>query len=557
VNGERLTVPPWQGWNWFLLLLALAVPVFFAGLGARELWEPDEPRVAGVITEMAVSGNSLFQSLNGEPFLEQPPLHAWLSVAGVKIFGLNNIGVRAASALCALCGCAALFGLVYAMRRCALSAFLSGAMLCFSAGYWSIGKRVVVDMPLCLFIILALLTFHMLANAKSLRAQILWLPLFALALGGGLMTKGLVALAVPLPALAVWLAADKNFSLKIWFFLAAGAALSFVPCLIWIKALWDASGYEAVRTVAWVNNFGRFLGSHKEHGAPFYYYFEHLPLKLLPWTVFLPFACLWHWRVFKGADKKQRSDSVFLFCWLLVPFLILSASSGKRPVYLLPLEPASAAICGVAVAAALKNAADRSKFLFSIPALIMTALMPAGVVGLAVYSKVKGMGGHWAAWAAVFIAVAALSAAAIRFYLRGRPMPAAVAAVFAAAFLYMSVDAGLMPVWDAKKSLRPIFEQCRVLEQGKGHRVVLYVPPERISGAAVYYLGRTVPEFAKEADLAEHLRLHPDAVVVAEEKALENIKNLLPLQVFKTGKNKYAVSVVSELKVINKPQNGG
>src|ERR1700680_4168333 len=57
-----------------LLLLAL--------LGCnRGLWTPDEPREAEISREMALSP-AVIPTLNGQRFIEKPPLYSWM-VAGV------------------------------------------------------------------------------------------------------------------------------------------------------------------------------------------------------------------------------------------------------------------------------------------------------------------------------------------------------------------------------------------------------------------------------------------------------------------------------------------
>jgi 4-amino-4-deoxy-L-arabinose transferase-like glycosyltransferase len=39
------------------------------------LWRPDEPQVAGVSAEMAYQKDFVASRLNGQPFLEKPPLY--------------------------------------------------------------------------------------------------------------------------------------------------------------------------------------------------------------------------------------------------------------------------------------------------------------------------------------------------------------------------------------------------------------------------------------------------------------------------------------------------
>ena len=55
--------------------LAATVVLFLVGLGNHGLWGFHEPYVAGIIREMASSGDWVVPTLNGHPYLEKPPLY--------------------------------------------------------------------------------------------------------------------------------------------------------------------------------------------------------------------------------------------------------------------------------------------------------------------------------------------------------------------------------------------------------------------------------------------------------------------------------------------------
>src|SRR5450631_4378413 len=81
-----------------LLLLAL--------LGCnRGLWTPDEPREAEISREMALSPG-VIPTLNGERFIEKPPLYYWLVAATYRISG--GPSVLAARAVSVAAGLATL-----------------------------------------------------------------------------------------------------------------------------------------------------------------------------------------------------------------------------------------------------------------------------------------------------------------------------------------------------------------------------------------------------------------------------------------------------------------
>ena len=62
----------------FLALLLLALAILPAGLPRLDLYESTEPREAGVSAGMLQDNDYLLPRLNGQPFLEKPPLSYWL-----------------------------------------------------------------------------------------------------------------------------------------------------------------------------------------------------------------------------------------------------------------------------------------------------------------------------------------------------------------------------------------------------------------------------------------------------------------------------------------------
>jgi 4-amino-4-deoxy-L-arabinose transferase-like glycosyltransferase len=88
---ERLHLP---------LLALLAAVLFSVNLGGYDLWPADEPRYAQVAREMLDSGNWLSPTVNGESYLEKPPLLFWSQALVSLPFGdINECTARVPSAL--------------------------------------------------------------------------------------------------------------------------------------------------------------------------------------------------------------------------------------------------------------------------------------------------------------------------------------------------------------------------------------------------------------------------------------------------------------------------
>ena len=65
----------------FLWIIFVALPI-----GNRGLWNPDEPRYLQVAWEMSQTGSYLVPVMNGELYMEKPPLFFWLTILASKAF---------------------------------------------------------------------------------------------------------------------------------------------------------------------------------------------------------------------------------------------------------------------------------------------------------------------------------------------------------------------------------------------------------------------------------------------------------------------------------------
>lgn len=525
--------------KYFIIMVIFAFCVFFLGLGARDLWGGDEPRVAGISSEMTFDGKWLAPHLNGKPFLEQPPLYYWSNALSFKIFGYSSSATKLPSALAAFLGVMAVFMLVKAMKYSNLAALLSGVMLATSAQYWRYGRKCMVDMFLCAFIIIAMTAFYKLCSSDKTKNKISWYLLFILALGGAIFSKGLIGLAIPSSALFFWLLVDdiydkRKFNFSRWIFLFSGALLCFIPVGIWLYFLYRDFGFDAFYTVTWHNNLGRFIGSHPDHKEPFYYYLLKLPEQLQPWTVLLPFAVIFH---FIRAKKEKTANSWFMLCWLLIPYLMLSIAAGKRQVYVLPLYAAEAIMIGTMLAMCLEGRVKlpwkiNYPLIAKIFAIALTAALGVGGIvfaGIVFYC-------HETFVALFFPAVMLLAAlCSWRFMSKSKIGAVALALLVALAATYIAVDTVLFRINNAKQSYQPLFEWCRA-EIDSGKKLYLYAPTERISGGAVFYLGSRMPGLSLSAQTIE-----ANAIVLTEDSNLEKLKDhgYVTLKFFEIKKDKY------------------
>src|SRR5713101_4658227 len=137
-----------NGRSW-LLLLAVPALLLYPCLSFL-LFEPDEGRYAEIPREMMVRGEWVVPYLQGEPYLDKPPLLYWAVIGSYTICGVHDWSARLVPAL-AIHGCILL---TYAFGRRALgerAGFWGALLLSLAPGFVSIGRLLILDGLLSFF----------------------------------------------------------------------------------------------------------------------------------------------------------------------------------------------------------------------------------------------------------------------------------------------------------------------------------------------------------------------------------------------------------------------
>ena len=178
-----------------LLLLFVPALLLYPCL-SFPLFEPDESRYAEIPREMIQHGDWITPRLQGEPYLEKPPLLYWLTAVSFQLFGVHDWAARLPPAL-AVHGC--ILVLYFLGRRGfgEATAFRGALMLSLAPGFMSIGRLLLIDGVLTFCTTLALFSAFEAVRGSRLRWG--WWLLSAVACGLGVLSKGPVALALLAP----------------------------------------------------------------------------------------------------------------------------------------------------------------------------------------------------------------------------------------------------------------------------------------------------------------------------------------------------------------------
>ena len=135
-DGPAIEALPPKG---AFLLLGLTLLLLLLRLGSLPLVGPDEPRYARVAVEMHRAHALVVPTLQGEPWLEKPPLYYWIAGAAFSFLGETEVAARLPSVLATLLlvGATALFGARLYGKKTGLHAgfILATSLLPFAYGH--------------------------------------------------------------------------------------------------------------------------------------------------------------------------------------------------------------------------------------------------------------------------------------------------------------------------------------------------------------------------------------------------------------------------------------
>lgn len=377
-----------------LLVLLLPAALLYPTLGFH-LLEPDEGRYAQIPKEMLRHGEWVVPTLQGEPYLDKPPLLYWLVALSYRVFGVSPEAARLVPALCVHLTILA----VYVLGRRSVgerAAFWAAVLLSVAPGFVGVARLLLLDGLLTLCVTLSVLCGF--EAVRTGRLKLGWWVASAVASGLGFLTKGPISevlLFVPLWGFA---------------FLARGSSLSggcqppvetvlggltpparphlrhyllFFAVVFAVGVPWYVGMFlrepQFLKHFFWEHNVLRFLQPF-DHLQPVWFYAPILLGGLLPGTVlFVPY--------FRGLLGGRSSLSPAGGFWLLAGawgVFFFSCSGSKLPTYILPAYPFLCLALGEFVARSHWNTAPATRVMVACTATVVLLIHH---IGLPWYAK--------------------------------------------------------------------------------------------------------------------------------------------------------------------------
>ncbi len=328
-----------------LMLVVLPALVLYTGL-SFPLFDPDEGRYAEIPREMQARGEWVVPYLQGEPYLDKPPLFYWLVRLSYAVWGVHDGAARLVPALAAH----ATILLTYLFGRRVVgerAAFWGAVLLGLAPAFGLMSRLVLLDGLLAFFTTLTLF-----ALGEAIRGPAPgrgWWLLAGVAAGLGILTKGpvILVLAVPPVWAHAWLSGARARP-------GAGGVAVFLAAALGVAVPW----YVAVglrlpgfaRYFLWEHNVLRFLAPF-DHLEPAWYYGPVVLLGLLPGSLLLPALGRWLWTNDESLAERRTAGLGFVLLASAWCVLFFSASGSKLATYVLPAFPFLALAVGATLAA--------------------------------------------------------------------------------------------------------------------------------------------------------------------------------------------------------------
>ena len=376
-----------------IILLGVAMVVYFFNLGETQLWDRDEPRNAGCAAEMLAQGQWVVPIFNDELRHQKPVLLYWLIMSAYSVFGINEFAARFWSAVLATGTTFA----TYALARRLLGskvAFYAAIALSTSLMFDVAARAATPDSVLIFCGTMALMiyvigTFSRDGEGLRLTQEGVWFPGsrwhiagMYIMLGLGVLAKGPVGFLLPMAMIGLFMLIQTlpkrgselavvgqrrflrifvdcfrtfhplHFFKTLWAMRPiTGAVIVLLVALPWYVMVDQRTDGDFTRLFFLGEHFGRATESLENHTGGVWFYPVAILVGFFPWSIFwgpVAIGLLTAGRA--GSEIKSskmsetRVSACLMLCWVGVQVVAFTIAQTKLPSYVTPCYPALAVL---------------------------------------------------------------------------------------------------------------------------------------------------------------------------------------------------------------------
>jgi 4-amino-4-deoxy-L-arabinose transferase-like glycosyltransferase len=332
----------------YLFYIILCIVVYIIGSITVPLMEIDSVQYANISREMLLNKSFLQIFDQGKDYLDKPPLLFWVSALSMYIFGINDVAFRLPSILMAVLAIYSTykFTLLYYTKEIAL---LASIVLASSQAMFLITHDLRTDTMLMAWVILGIWQFSSWLFTKK------WISFITafVAIAFGMMTKGPIALMVPIFSFAPHFLIHRNFKLLFkWEYLIGVLIILIllIPMDIGLyqqfdlhpeKIMYEKTGTSGIRFFYWTQSFGRITGESVWHENDYFFFlFENLIWGFLPWILFFIIGLLLEfYTILKNKFRINSKEEWISTPGFLITYTALGISNYQLPHYIYIVLP--------------------------------------------------------------------------------------------------------------------------------------------------------------------------------------------------------------------------
>ncbi len=334
-------------------LIALSLLTCLLGVFCVPLMDIDAAQYASISREMLLNGHYLQLHDLGYDYLDKPPMLFWISSCSLYLFGIHDWAYRLPSFLFSVLA-------IYSTYRLALLfykkeiALLSALILASCQAMFLINHDVRTDTMLMGWVacsIWQLAEWYQYNKWKNL-------VIAAIAIAGGMMTKGPLALMIPVFAFVPHFTLKRNWKALVkWQYipLLLIIALLLIPMSIGLYQQYDMHPGKIIKGATvnsglafyyFTQSFGRIAGANNvKENASIFFLLQNMLWSFLPWILFLIMGIASAFKNLVQAkfllSGKEEAISLGGF---IVTYCALGSSQVQLPHYIFVAFPFAAII---------------------------------------------------------------------------------------------------------------------------------------------------------------------------------------------------------------------
>ena len=329
-------------------LFAFVTALWLTHIGNRKLANPDEGRYSVLAMHMADSGDFVTPRLNGLKYFEKPPMQYWATAIAIKTFGKSEWSARLYTALC---GLLTILMVAYTAGRLFSReiGIFTGLVLVACPYYTALANVVTLDMGLTFWTTLSVCAFLLSQRTDPhppfVKEKWTWLLIGWAAMGGAVLSKGLIGLVFPAAILFLYCLIQWDWKRLAAINWLSGFLIFFAVAAPWFVMVANRNP-EFLHFFFVHEHFQRFTTTEHRRVEPFWFFLPILFAGCFAWALMLVPAMIRGWHggshhadPITPCGQKHFKPLRFVLLWIVFIVGFFSLSGSKLPAYILPVFP--------------------------------------------------------------------------------------------------------------------------------------------------------------------------------------------------------------------------